>query len=429
MRYTQIPRDLFSRNRKKLAGKLAKNSVAIVHSNDQILRNGDQFFPYRQNSDLFYLTGIEQEMTILLICPDHPSEDRQVLLFIREPDPKLERWEGKKLDKKKAEEISGIPNIHWLEKFESIARELILESENIYCASHELVKFRPENLSRDERYLAKLKKEFPLHGMKRLSPILTELRLVKEPDELALIMKAVEITKDGFYRILSTVKPGQKEYAVEAELTCEFTRQGAMGHAFQPIIASGINACILHYIKNDQVCSDGDLLLLDFGAEYANYAADCSRTIPVNGRFTARQKDIYDANFRVFRKSKALIKPGTTIEKINKEVGIIWEEEHVRLGLYSTRDIQKQPKKEPLYLKYLMHGVSHFLGLDVHDVGSKQEILKSGMVLTCEPGIYIPAEKTGIRLENDIMVTEHGNVDLMEDVTIDSEEIEDLMQR
>lgn len=429
MRYSQIPRDLFMRNRQKLVSKLEKNSVAIVHSSDQMLRNGDQFYPYRQNSDLFYLTGIEQEMTILLLCPDHSGENRHELLFIREPDPKLESWEGKKLDKKRAEKISGIQHVHWLEKFESIARELILDSENIYCSGHELVKFRPENLSRDERYLAKLKAEFPLHGMKRLSPIMTELRLVKEPEELALIMKSVEITKGGFDRILSTVKSGQNEYEVEAELTCEFISRGAAGHAYQPIIASGANACFLHYIKNDQVCRDGDLLLLDFGAEYANYAADCSRTIPVNGRFNKRQKDIYDANLRVFRQARALIKPGTTIDKINKEVSKLWEEEHVRLGLYSTRDIQKQPKEEPLHMKYLMHGVSHFLGLDVHDVGSKQEILKPGMVLTCEPGIYIHDEKTGIRLENDIMVTEAGNVDLMEDVTIDSEEIEDLMHR
>jgi len=408
---------------------MGKNSLAIVHSNDQMLRNGDQFFPYRQNSDLFYLTGIEQEMTILLLCPDHPSEDRQEMLFIREPDLKLESWEGKKLSKESAQEISGIENVHWLEEFESVSRELILDADNVFCSSHELAKFRPEQLSRDERCLAKLKKEFPLHSMKRLSPIMTELRLVKEPEELALIKKSAEITKAGFERILSTLKPGSKEYEVEAELSYEFIRNGANGHAYQPIIASGANACFLHYIKNDQVCFDGDLLLLDFGAEYANYSADCSRTIPVNGRFNSRQRQLYDANLRVFRKARDLIKPGTTIDKINKEVGKLWEEEHVRLGLYSTRDIQEQPKEKPLHLKYLMHGVSHFLGLDVHDVGNKQEMLKPGMVLTCEPGIYIPAEKSGIRLENDIMVTEAGNVDLMEDITIDSEEIEDLMRR
>lgn len=429
MRYSQIPRDLFIRNRQKLASKLEKKSLALVHSNDQMLRNGDQFFPYRQNSDLFYLTGIEQEMTILLLCPEHPIKDRQELLFIRKPDPKLESWEGKKLDKARAQELSGIANIHWLEKFESISREIILDSENVYCSSHELAKLRPEYLSRDERHLAKLRKEFPLHGMKRLSPIMAELRLVKEPEELALIKKAAEITRDGFKRILSILKPGLKEYEVEAALIYEFISKGATGHAYQPIIASGANACFLHYIKNDQVCHDGDLLLLDFGAEYANYAADCSRTIPVSGRFNSRQKDLYDANLRVLRKAIALIKPGTTIDAINKEVSKLWEEEHVRLGLYSTRDIQEQPKEDLLHLKYLMHGVSHFLGLDVHDVGSKNEILKPGMVLTCEPGIYIPAEKTGIRLENDILVTEAGNIDLMGDVTIDSEEIEDLMHR
>lgn len=408
---------------------MEKGSLAIVHSNDQMLRNGDQFFPYRQNSDLFYLTGLEQEMSILLICPDHPSENRQELLFIREPDLKLESWEGKKLDKKLAEEISGIGNIHWLDEFETITREVILESENIYCASLELLKFRPDYLSRDERHLAKLKKEFPLHHMRRLSPIMAELRILKEPEELVLIKKSAEITKSGFDRILSTMKPGMKEYEVEAALSYEFIRNGASGHAYQPIVASGANACFLHYIKNDQLCHDGDLLLLDFGAEYANYAADCSRTIPVNGRFNSRQKDLYDANLRVFRKARDLIRPGASIDLINKEVGKLWEEEHVRLGLYSTRDIQEQPKGKPLHLKYLIHGVSHFLGLDVHDVGSKQEKLMPGMVLTCEPGIYIPAEKTGIRLENDILVTEAGNIDLMEDISIDSEEIEDLMHR
>jgi Xaa-Pro aminopeptidase len=428
MRYSSIPRDLFIRNRQKLKDKLDKNSVAIVHSNDQMLRNGDQFFPYRQNSDLFYLTGIEQEMTVLMLCPDHLDHYKQEILFIRKTDQKLQTWEGEKLDKRKSEDISGITNIQWLDQYEALAREIILESENIYCTGNELVKFTPEYPSRDGRFLARVKKEFPLHGLKRLSPVLTDLRLVKEPEELALIRKAVKITNDGFNRILSTVKPGRKEYEVEAELTGEFTRQAAAGHAYRPIIASGPNACILHYIKNDQVCRDGDLLLLDFGAEYANYASDCSRTVPVNGRFTARQRELYDATLRVFRKTRDLIRPGTTIDKINKEAGKIWEAEHVSLGLYSTRDIREQTMEAPCYMQYLMHGVSHFMGLDVHDVGSKQEVLRPGMVITCEPGIYIPAEKTGIRLENDILVTEQGNIDLMEDVAIEAEEIEDLMQ-
>ena len=429
MRYSRIPKDLFIRNRKKLTGRLEKNSVAIVHSNDQMLRNGDQYYPYRQSSDLFYLAGIEQEMTILLLCPDHPDVDKQEILFLREPDPKLERWEGRKLDKTKAEELSGIRNVQWLGKFESVSRESILASENIYCSGHEGVKFRPEYPSRDERYIGILKREYPLHDLKRLSPVLTQLRLEKEPEELALIRKAVEITRKGFERVLATLKPGQMEYELEAELDREFIRRGASGHAYPPIIASGENACYLHYINNDQECREGDLLLLDFGAEYANYAADCSRTIPVDGRFSPRQKEIYDANLRVFRRLKSLIKPGITMDMLNREAGKIWEKEHVGLGLYSTRDIREQSGKEPLHMRYLMHGVSHFMGLDVHDVGSKQEKLRPGMVLTCEPGIYIPAEKTGVRLENDILVTEEGNIDLMEDITIDSEEIEEMMHR
>jgi Xaa-Pro aminopeptidase len=429
MRYKQIPRDLFIRNRHKLAGRLKKKSIAILHSSDQMLRNGDQFFPYRQNSDMFYLTGIEQEMSILLMYPDHPDANKQSILFIRQPDPKLETWEGRKLDKEGAEEISGIENIQWLENFESISRELILETENIYCASHELIKFKPEYPSRNERYLAKIKEDYPIHGLERLSPILAALRLVKEPEELALMVKAIEITKSGFEKILTIVRPGLMEYEVEAELTAEFIRLGATGHAYPPIVANGENACILHYISNESVCKDGDLLLLDFGAEYANYAADCSRTIPVNGRFTSRQKEIYNANLRVFRKARDLIRPGTCIDKINKEVGNFWEEEHIRLGLYSSRDLQKQPKEDPLHMRFFMHGASHFLGLDVHDVGSKQEILKPGMVLTCEPGIYIPAEKTGIRLENNIMVTTEGNIDLMKEIPVEAEEIEELMHR
>ena len=399
-----------------------------MHSNDQMLRNGDQFFPFRQNSDLFYLTGIEQEMTILMLCPDHCDKNKQEILFIRKPDQKLEAWEGEKLDKETAEGVSGISNIQWLEKYEALSRELILAAENIYCPGHEHLKFSPEYPSRDERSVDRLKKEYPLHGFKRLSPLLTELRLVKEPEELALIREAVKITKDGFDKVLATIRPEIKEYEIEAELTGEFTRQTATGHAYQPVIASGANACILHYIKNDQVCHDGDLLLLDFGAEYANYAADCSRTIPVNGRFTARQREFYDACLRVFRKTRALIKPGITIDKINQQVGKMWEVEHVALGLYSNGDILNQSEEDPMYIKYSLHGVSHFLGLDVHDVGSKKEILRPGMVLTCEPGIYVPAEKTGIRLENDILVTKQGNLDLMEDVAIEAEEIEYLMR-
>ena len=429
MRYLKISPELFVRNRKKLIGKLEKKSLAFIHSNDQMYRNGDQFYPYRQNSDMFYLSGIEQEMSVLLICPDQDDENRRVMLFIRKPDPKLETWEGKKLDKESAGEISGIKTVHWMENYKAVSRELIRQSRNIYCNIPEYEKFKPEYPSRDKRYMMQLKKDYPSHAFKRLAPLLTELRLVKEPEELDLIREAVGITKAGLDRVLGFITPGLTEFEVEAGLSHEFIRRGAGGHAYPPIIASGENACMLHYIKNDKVCRDGDLLLMDFGAEYANYAADCSRCVPVNGKFSKRQRELYDANLRVFRGARSLMRPGTTIDKINGEVGKLWEEEHVKLGFYTAEELKGQSMENPLYRKYHPHGTSHFMGLDVHDVGSKQAVLKPGMVLTCEPGIYIPEEKTGIRLENDILITEDGHVDLMEDFPIEAEEIEELMNR
>jgi len=427
MKYSKINPELFVRNRNKLIGKLEKNSVAIIHSNDQMVRNGDQFYPFRQNSDLFYLSGIEQEMSVLLIDLDGNGEKNEIMLFIRKPDPNLETWEGRKLDKENAFEISGIKTIKWLEDFERNLNVLMHPSKIIYFNIPEFAKFKPEYPSRDERKMMELKTAYPSHEFKQLSPLLTELRLEKEPEEIELIRKAISITRAGFERVLGFIKPGLMEFEVEAEFSHEFFRLGASGHAYAPIIASGENACMLHYIKNDQVCSDGDLLLMDFGAEYANYAADCSRTVPVNGKFSKRQRELYDANLNVFKAARQLIKPGTTIDKINEEVGKMWEEEHVRLGLYTAKDIQDQTREDPLYKNYYMHGTSHFMGLDVHDVGSRQTMLKPGMVLTCEPGIYIPEERIGIRIENDILVTEDGNVDIMGDFPVEPEEIEDIM--
>jgi len=429
MRYSTINPGLFKRNRRKLAGRLEKGSVAVIHANDQMVRNGDQYYPYRQNSDFFYLSGIEQEMSVLMICPEQPDRKKQVMLFIRKPEPGLETWEGEKLDKAQAEKISGIEAIHWLEDFMSLSRPLILQSNAIYCSIPELEKFKPGYPLRDERKMEELKKEYPLLEYRRLAPLMTSLRLVKEPEEIALVKEAIGITRKGLERILSFVKPGVYEYEVEAELGHEFIRLGGGGHAYLPIIASGGNACMLHYIKNDQVCRGGDLLLMDFGAEYANYASDCTRTIPVNGRFSKRQKELYNACLRVLRNARLLMKPGTTIEKVNEEVGKLWEEEHIKLGLYTAGDVAEQSGAEPLYRKYYPHGTAHFMGLDVHDVGSKQEFLKEGMLLTCEPGIYIAGEGTGIRLEDDILITRDGNVDLMEDFPIETEEIEEVMNR
>jgi Xaa-Pro aminopeptidase len=301
--------------------------------------------------------------------------------------------------------------------------------KSIYCNIQEHEKFKPEYPQRDQRMMEILKTGYPAHEFKRLAPVMAELRCLKEPEELELIRRAVEITGGGLERVLSFIQPGVFEYQVEAELSHEFIRQGAGGHAYAPIIASGENACMLHYINNDRVCLDGELVLMDFGAEYANYAADCTRTVPVNGKFSKRQKELYDACLRVFRNTSRLIQPGTRIDDINKEVGKLWEEEHLKLGLYTADELKKQDKMSPLYRKYYPHGTCHFVGLDVHDAGSNQAVLQPGMVLTCEPGIYIPEEKTGIRLENMILVTESGNEDMMKDFPVEPGEIEACMNK
>ena len=427
MRHAIISPELFVKNRAKLISRMERNSVAIIHSNDQMVRTGDQFYPFRQNSDFFYLSGTEQEMSVLFLYTEG-GDGKNALLFLRKPDPKLETWEGKKLDPDTASGISGIKAVHWLDDFEAVTRSLLLKSSRIYCNIPEFEKFRPEYPLRDERQMMTLKKEFPMHEFRRLAPLMAELRTLKEPEEIELIRQAVGITGSGLDRVLRFVKPGVYEFEVEAELTHEFIRRGAGGHAYPPIIASGTNACMLHYIKNDRPCREGDLLLMDFGAEYANYAADCTRTVPVNGRFSERQSELYQATLRVFRAARSLVVPGTTIERINDAVGKLWEEEHIKLGLYSRAQVKEQAAGDPLFRKYFVHGTAHFMGLDVHDVGSKQLPLKPGMVLTCEPGLYLPDEGIGIRIENDLLVTEDGNLDLMGEFPLEAGEIEELMQ-
>ena len=427
MRYKAISPRLFKENRNKLIRLLDAGSVVVLHSNDRMVRNGDQYYPYRQNSDFFYLTGIEQEMSILLLCPDRKVRSNTARLFIRKPEPNLETWEGPKLTREEAGRISGIDSVHWLDDFEAISRELILDSTNIYCSTREHLKFRPEIPSRDERYLIRLKEKYPAHQYRRLTPLLWQLRSVKEPEELELIKEAIRITSLGFDDVLSMVKAGLKEYEIEAVLTHAFIRNGAAGHAYDPIIASGKNACFLHYTQNEHVLRKGQLMLMDFGAEYGNYAADCSRTIPVDGKFSPRQLEIYHACLDLYLFARSIIKPGISIEKINEKVWKRSEDVHIRLGLYTRRDVGKQDKDSPMYRKYLMHGISHFVGLDVHDAGPVRIPLEQGMVLTCEPGIYIPQESTGIRLENTLLVTAGGNTDLMEDIPLEPDEIEAMM--
>jgi Xaa-Pro aminopeptidase len=429
MRYKAINKDFFINNRRKLTAMLKPNSLAIVHSADEYPRNGDQCFPFRQNSDMFFLTGLDQEKCILAICPDHPLENMREIVFTVKTSDTMVTWYGHKYTLEQAGEVSGVKTVKWLDDFEDTMRDLIVRSEFIYLNANENNRFITEVPYRDLRFSQRLAKEYPQHKFERLAPLITSLRLCKEPAEIEVMQKACDITEKAFLRVLKAVKPGMMEYEVEAEVTCEFIRNGAGGYAYYPIVASGGSACVLHYISNDKPCKDGDLLLLDFGAEYANYAADLSRTLPVNGKFTPRQKDCYNAVLRTMKKAKTLIVPGTTIDKINAEVCKILEKEMIGLGLFTEEDVKKQDAANPLYFKYYMHGNSHFIGLDVHDVGLKQTEFKPGMILSCEPGIYIKEENIGIRIENDILVTEKGPVDLMEGIPIEVDEIEKLMKK
>lgn len=427
MRYDSIHKNFFNKNRKKLAGRLEVKSVAIVHSNDEMPRTGDQYFRYRQNSDLFYLSGIEQEQTILLIYPDHPSPKLREVLFILQPNEKMETWFGHKFTKEEATEISGIPNIQYLDSFEALLDEMLGHAENIYFNSNDYPKFKPDVESRDLRWAQKIKNDYPAHNYKRLAPEITQLRLQKEPEEIDLMKKACDITNKAFHRILKYVKPGVHEYEVEAEMVHEFVMNKANGPAYAPIIASGENALILHHIDNNRECKEGELLLMDFGAEYANYAADCTRTIPVSGKFTPKQKDYYRAVLKVQKEIQKHYVVGSSIERIGNEVLILMEKELLDLGLITKKEIEAAGSSKPLVMKYLVHGIAHFIGLDVHDVGNRFEEFRPGMVLTCEPGLYIKEENLGIRIENDILITEDGPVNLMEEIPSDPDEIEKLM--
>lgn len=429
MRYDQIDKTLFIKNRKKLVAKLKNSSVAIVNSNDKMPRNGDQFYTYRQNSDLFYLTGIDQEKTSLILCPGHPNEKFREALFIRKSDKLLEIWEGYKLTEDEAKKISGIANVYWINDLEYMLNEFVLNSENVYLNSNESPKFSTEVESKDRRFGRLVQTKFPNHKFHRLAPILSVLRMQKETEEIDLIKKACNITGKAFLKLLKSIKQGIKEFEIEAEMSFEFNMNKANGHAYAPIIASGKNACILHYIDNNKTCNYGDMVLMDFGAEYANYASDCTRTVPVNGKFTARQKEVYNSVLSILKKTIKLMVPGITINKLNKKVAQLIENELIKLKLITKKEIEKQSQEEPLYTKYFMHGVSHFIGLDVHDVGSKDEVFKPGMILSCEPAIYILEESLGIRLENDILITKDGQIDLTESIPIEIEEIEGLMDR
>jgi len=427
MKYLPVDNEMFTINRKNFVSRLKPNSLAIFHSNDEFPRNGDQNFLFKQNPDFFYLTGIDQEQSILILFPDCRNQAYKEVLFLRQTDEHIAIWEGHKYTKEEARKASGIENVYWLNEYDAILHSIINYAEYIYINTNENDRYGHTVPYRDIRLFEALRAKYPLHHYERAALILRDLRVVKSAGEIALTKRACEITRDAFVRVLKFVKPGVAEYEIEAEITHEFLRQRATGHAYSPIIASGKNAIVLHYTDNNQVCKDGDVILFDFAAEYANYNADMSRSIPVNGRFTKRQRDVYNAVLRVMRAATKLIIAGAVWNDYHDEVGKIMTGELIGLGLLSKHDVEKQNPKMPLYKKYFMHGTSHHLGLDVHDFASRYKPFEAGNILTCEPGIYIPEEGLGIRIENDIVITTDGNIDLMADIPIEAEEIEDIM--
>lgn len=427
MKYNAPDASLFKLNRTNFAQRLKSKSIAIFNANDEQLRSGDQNFAFKQNPDLFYLSGIDQEQTILVLFPDCPNPLYREVLFLRQTNDHIKVWEGHKYTKEEAQKASGIAQIFWLDEFWTVLQSIIHYAESIYLNTNENDRFVYELPYRDLRFIQQLKERYPLHQYERSAVVLRDLRPVKSEIEVQLTKKACEITRDAFVRVLKFTKPGVKEYEIEAEIIHEFIRQGATGHAYNPIIASGPNANILHYNDNNQVCKAGDVILFDFGAEYANYNADMSRSIPVSGRFTPRQKEVYNAVLRVMRAATKLLVAGTIWNEYHEEVGRIMEAELIGLGLLDKQAVAQQNPSAPLYKKYFMHGTSHHLGIDVHDFASRYKAFEVGNILTCEPGIYIPEEGLGIRIENNILITKDGNVDLMADIPVEVEELEDIM--
>lgn len=427
MKYLAVENQLFIKNRSLFLGMLDANCISIFNSNDILPTNADGTMPFRQNNDLFWLSGVDQEESILIIYPDNPNKQEKEILFLKETSELIAIWEGAKLSKSKAFATSGIKSVYWLNEFDNKLNELTQKCDGIYLNKNIHSRAASEVETRDDRFRKMIAKKFSNKEIKEVAPIMHQLRPIKSDAEIALIQNACDITEKGLRRILPFIKPGVMEYEIEAELMHEFLSNRSSGFAYQPIIGSGIDSCVLHYIDNNKKCLDGDVLLMDFGAEYANYASDLTRTVPVNGEFSERQKAVYNSVLHVMKEATKMLVPGTIFKEYNAEVGKIMESELIKLGLLDKHDVQKQDSKNPLYKKYFMHGTSHYLGLDVHDVGDLNSPMKEGMVFTCEPGIYILKEELGIRLENDVLVTDDKPFDLMGNIPIETEEIEDLM--
>ncbi len=430
MRYTPIDSSLFKENRKNFMAQMRPKSLAVFNSNDVYPIGADSTIPFQQDRNIYYLSGVDQEESILVLFPDAPKEKHREILFLTETNEHIAVWEGEKLTKEKAYETSGVKTVYWLKDFQKVFQELMSQSETVYINTNEHYRANIETETREARFNKWLKETYPAHSVEKSNPILQRLRSVKHPLELEAMQEACNITKKGFKRILNFVKPGVWEYEIEAEFMHEFLRNRSRGFAYTPIVASGQNANVLHYIENKDQCKENELILLDVGAEYANYASDMSRTIPVSGRFTKRQKEVYNKINQIKKEASKLLVPGTMWEEYHKEVGKMATAAFLELGVLDKADVQNEDPDWPAYKKYFMHGTSHNIGLDTHDYGLLYEPMKANQVYTVEPGIYLPDEGFGIRLEDDLVIQEKGEpFNLMRDIPIEADEIEDLMNQ
>lgn len=429
MRYRPAGKELFTLNREKLRKRMKPNSVAVIFSNDIMPTNADGTMGFQQNANLFYLTGIDQEETVVLIAPDFPDEKMREVLFLRETSEEIAVWEGHKFTKEEGREISGIQQVKWSHEFKKVLYTILAEAEHIYLESNEHIRSSSEVPTANHRFIHWCKEQYPLYNYQRLAPIMYDLRCVKSQKEIEIIKHACDITANTFRKMLGIIEPGVWEYEIEAEFIYEFIKHRSKGFAYTPIIAGGANSCVLHYIENKNQLRDGEVLLMDVACEYGNYNADLTRTVPVNGRFTKRQRAVYDAVLHVKTMAIDMLQPGNSIPEYHKEVGKVMESELITLGLLDKAEVANQDPDKPLYKKYFMHGTSHHLGLDVHDVGSIYKKFEPGMVFTVEPGIYLPEEGFGVRIEDNVVITKDGHVNLMAGAPCHAEEIEDLMNQ
>ena len=428
MKYHPIDCKLFIKNRKNFMSQMKPSSLAVFNSNDIYPVSADSTMPFEQHRDIFYLSGVDQEESILVLFPDCPNPKHREMLFLKETNAHIAVWEGEKLTKEAAFTTSGIKTVYWLQDLEKIMFEVMTQCDTVYINTNEHYRANVETETREDRFTKWLKDKYPAHSVAKSNPILQRLRSVKDPIEIELMQQACNITEKAFRRVLGFVKPGVWEFEIEAEMMHEFLRNRSKGFAYTPIIASGNNANVLHYIENNQQCKDGDLILFDTAAEYANYSSDLSRTIPVNGKYTERQKAVYNAVLRVKNEATKLLVPGAIWADYHVEVGKLMTSELLGLGLLDKADVQNENPDWPAYKKYFMHGTSHHIGLDTHDYGLLHEPMQANMVFTVEPGIYIPDEGLGIRLEDDVVIQESGEpFNLMGNIPIEAEEIEELM--